>query len=263
MPSPFPGMDPYLEGREWTSVHAELAAEIARQLAPKLRPKYTARVTRRFVMDTPESIGIMTSTSNPRTTYPDIGIYPTSSKQSDAASSATAVAPPLQLPTTITEEMVPVHSVEIRDTTERELITAIEILSPANKRGDGYIEYKAKRSRILHSPTHLLEIDLLRRGKRIPMEKPLPEADYFVFLTRAENRPMTGIWPLTLADKLPIVPIPLLSEDDDVLLDLQQALTSAYDAYGYDLSLDYSQLPDIPFTEAEAHIAQQILQSQQ
>jgi hypothetical protein len=36
-------MDPYLEGSEWVSVHAELSSEIARQLAPKLRPKYIVR----------------------------------------------------------------------------------------------------------------------------------------------------------------------------------------------------------------------------
>jgi hypothetical protein len=35
MPNPFPGMDPYLEGDLWISVHTDLCAEIARQLAPK------------------------------------------------------------------------------------------------------------------------------------------------------------------------------------------------------------------------------------
>ena len=34
MPNPFPGMDPYLEGDLWTTVHTDLCAEIARQLAP-------------------------------------------------------------------------------------------------------------------------------------------------------------------------------------------------------------------------------------
>ena len=28
MPSPFPGMDPYLEGALWTTVHFSLSAEI-------------------------------------------------------------------------------------------------------------------------------------------------------------------------------------------------------------------------------------------
>ena len=39
MPSPFPGMDPYLEGARWMGVHGQLIAEIARQLAPLLRPR--------------------------------------------------------------------------------------------------------------------------------------------------------------------------------------------------------------------------------
>ena len=38
MPSPCPGMDPYLEGSQWMSVHMQLSLEIARQLTPKLRP---------------------------------------------------------------------------------------------------------------------------------------------------------------------------------------------------------------------------------
>ncbi len=47
MPSPFPGMDPYLEGSTWMNFHGQLCAEIARQLGPKLRPRYLARLTER------------------------------------------------------------------------------------------------------------------------------------------------------------------------------------------------------------------------
>jgi hypothetical protein len=54
MPNPFPGMDPYLEGDLWTTVHTDLCAEIARQLAPKLRPKYAALSTRRVVLAPPD-----------------------------------------------------------------------------------------------------------------------------------------------------------------------------------------------------------------
>src|ERR1700736_2609626 len=56
MPNPFPGMDPYLEGDLWTTVHTDLCAEIARQLSPKLRPKYAALSTRRVVPVPPEPI---------------------------------------------------------------------------------------------------------------------------------------------------------------------------------------------------------------
>ena len=54
MPSPFPGMDPYLEGSLWMSVHSPLAVEIIRQLNPKLRPRYIALTVRRFILDVPE-----------------------------------------------------------------------------------------------------------------------------------------------------------------------------------------------------------------
>jgi hypothetical protein len=51
MPSPFPGMDPYLEGALWTTVHFSLSAEIVRQLAPKLRPRYLVLPAERFVTE--------------------------------------------------------------------------------------------------------------------------------------------------------------------------------------------------------------------
>ena len=44
MPSPFPGMDPYLEGYLWPDVHNALANKIRQQLTPVLRPRYTARL---------------------------------------------------------------------------------------------------------------------------------------------------------------------------------------------------------------------------
>jgi len=69
MPSPFPGMDPYLEGSEWNSVHVALSAEMARQLAPKVRPKYIVRTARRFVTDMPEDIAVTAGDL-----YPDVNV---------------------------------------------------------------------------------------------------------------------------------------------------------------------------------------------
>src|SRR5947208_9748363 len=71
MSSPFPGMDPYLEGSHWMGVHTQLCAEIARQLTPWLVPKYVALTNERFVLETPEDIGIAT-----RGLYPDVGVVP-------------------------------------------------------------------------------------------------------------------------------------------------------------------------------------------
>ena len=44
MPSPFPGMDPYLESSTWMNFHGQLVrGDRARQLGPKLRPRYLKR----------------------------------------------------------------------------------------------------------------------------------------------------------------------------------------------------------------------------
>ncbi len=51
MPSPFPGMDPYLEGYLWPDVHQALATQIRRQLAPLLQPRYVARLAISTIQD--------------------------------------------------------------------------------------------------------------------------------------------------------------------------------------------------------------------
>lgn len=241
MPSPFPGMDSYLEGALWTTVHFSLSAEIVRQLAPILRPRYLVLPAERFVMETPESVAVSTATF-----YPDVSVVETPAQAETLARTALAPAP-LELATVIPTP-IPHVTIEIRDTANRQLVTAIEVLSPTNKRGEGRVEYLAKRRRLLLSTAHLLEIDLLRRGQRVPMQQSLPTAAYFIFLSRAEKRPRTEIWPIRLQDRLPVVPVPLLPGDQDVALDLQYVFTVTYDLLGYDLAVDYHQAPDIPLS---------------
>jgi hypothetical protein len=242
MPSPFPGMDPYLEGAFWTVFHANLIDEIARQLAPRLLPRYLALVEKRFVIATPEE---STTTS----IYPDLGIPKAGNH---TGTTATAIAePPLSLDTVVPEK-IPHRTLEIRDVAERRLVTAIEMLSPTNKRGEGREEYLEKRQQVLMSSAHLVELDFLRKGRRVPMRQPLPSVPYFVLLSRAERRPRVGIWPIGLREHLPTIPIPLLQGDADVLLDLQLALTTIYNLFGYNLALDYTQPPEVPLDPEDA-----------
>jgi hypothetical protein len=237
-------MDPYLEGAEWTSVHTELSSEIARQLAPKLRPKYIVRTTRRFLAEAPEDVTISAGDL-----YPDVAVC-RAEQPGQAAAGAIALAPPLQMATVISQPE-PQVTIEVRDVANRQWVTAIEVLSPSNKRGAGYREYIDRRSRILRSSAHMIEIDLLREGQRVPMLARLPAAPYFVFISRAEARPVLDVWPIELDGPLPVVPVPLRPPDPDVPLDLQAALTTVYDALGYDLSVDYSRPPEPPL-KAEA-----------
>lgn len=107
--------------------------------------------------------------------------------------------------------------------------------------------------------THLLEIDLLRQGRRLPMRDPLPPAEYFILLSHAEHRPITDGWRLSLHDQLPAVPIPLLPGDAEVSLDLQQTFTATYDLLEYDLAIDYTRSPEPTLDGAASAIADNLL----
>lgn len=264
MPSPFPGMDPYLEGTPWGSFHAALVDEMGRQLAPKVRPKYFVRVERRFVAGEPNAPAEVGVTA--RNMYPDVGVLRTSpempghSGTSGGAGLVTAALdPPIELATVISAR-VPQRSLTILDAVERRLVAAIELLSPSNKRvGGGREEYLERRDNYLNGDVHLIEIDLLRRGARLPMRGVLPSVPYFAFLSRSGFRPMTGIWPIGLREPLPGVPVPLMAGDADVTLDLQAALSGAYDAFGFDLEIDYRQPPQVPLDADDAAWAAALL----
>ncbi|MEA5617871.1 DUF4058 family protein [Cronbergia sp. UHCC 0137] len=243
MPSPFPGMNPYLEGYLWPDVHSALANKIRQILVPKLRPKYTARLEIYLVEDTtPEGeIGIL---------YPDVEVLQVKQKYdfyppSQVHQSSVLTTPaPLTLPI-LQPVTVRVPTIEIRDTANNTLVTSIEILSPVNKREPGLTQYRQKRQRLYNANVHLIEIDLLRRGTR-PFQHPhIPDVSYLISLIRAYSG-VVNIWTIKLQDRLPIIPIPLHTPDTDIALDLQDALHTIFDEAAYDLSIDYNQLPPPP-----------------
>lgn len=247
MPSPFPGMDPFLEGYLWPDVHNALANKIRQILAPRLRPRYVVRIEIYVVEDTaPESeIGIM---------YPDVEVMLSQPANPPALDLPSGPAAPTRAtPATLTIPVfdpieVRVPTVEIRDVASNQLVTCIEILSPVNKREPGLAIYRQKRQRLYHAGVHLLEIDLLRRGTRPLMHPRVPETAYLIALTRAQSG-TTAIWPLGLRDALPDVPVPLHTPDDDSVLELGSALAAIYDEAGYDLSIDYQdQAPPPPLS---------------
>jgi hypothetical protein len=238
-------MDPYLEGSLWTSVHTSLAVEIARQLNRRLSPRYVAMTVRRFVMDTPDESEIVIGEIYPDVAVARVGVT------DGARSAAGTIAPPLRMATLI-RTPIPHVTVEIRDVEHRQLVTVIEVLSPTNKRGDGRTEYLDRRDRILRSTAHLIEIDLLRKGRRVPMRGKLPSAAYFVFLCRVDQRLSTDIWPIRLGQPLPEFPVPLIAGDDDAKLDLQQALTAVYDDNRLSSLINYSKPPEVPLKPKQA-----------
>jgi hypothetical protein len=139
---------------------------------------------------------------------------------------------------------------EIRDRRNRRLVTIIELLSPSNKTaGSDREDYLAKRRQVLAGMTHLVEIDLRRGGLR-PAPPELRPCDYYVLVSRYQQRPKLDFWPLGLRGRLPVVPIPLLAPDPDVSLDLQAVLDHTYDAADYGKYI-YQEQPEPPLSAEE------------
>lgn len=264
MPSPFPGMDPYLEGEMWQEFHERLANQISAQLIPLLKPKYVAFLAKRYVRNRP-SPTIMSIEAVTRPLYPDapivhpgggLALAPPPAQMSGAA----AIMQPFEVVSPVDEE-TPVLGLEIRDTANRRLVTAIDILSPVNKLGEGAREYHERRLELLKTPTHLLKLDLIRRGHRIAVEGRLPPAPYYIYLSRFQRRPITEVWPVQLHERLPLVPVALLPPDPDVILDLQAAVDACFELVGYEHLLDYTQPPPPPLSPDEAAWVQARLRS--
>ncbi len=254
MSNPFPGMDPYLEGPLWGVVHSNLIQMIAMQLAPKVRPKYLALTNERVTVTVPDPIEL----SGSRFRLPDVGVFQRAENLGQSAADMTTATAPLEIDGEMPESLTQTF-VEIRHVETHRLVTAIELLSPTNKRGDGLDDYRAKRREILASETNFLEIDLLRIGDRFPVRGPLPSVPYFIFLSRACRRPRLEVWPLALDQPLPTVAVPLLPGDADVTLDLQLTLNTAYELFSYDMATDHSGPPTVPLDAAQSEWVEQRL----
>jgi uncharacterized protein DUF4058 len=256
MSNPFPGMDPYLEGPLWNVVHRNLIDELARQLMTKLPDRYLALTEERVVLATLDPI----EWTERQVRYPDVGVYHDTVETLDegtAAASATTTAPLVLeavMPESLTQPFI-----EIRDGVSRELVASIEVLSPTNKRGDGLAKYQERRRELLAGPAHFIEIDLLRIGERFPVTTPLPSVPYFVFLSRANRRPRVETWPIALDQPLPTIPIPLLTGDSDILLDIQLAFQTIYRLFKYHRAADHSGAPRAPLSPEQATWAEERL----
>ncbi len=240
MASPFPGMDPFWEAADhWRGFHNLLAAEILRRLNPLLVPKYYADIEVHAAL---EEITIGQS----HHIYPDVAVLERQPQLRDPATVTSARTATLKAPLKrVIEipEQFKLRAVRVYETASNLLVTTIEVLSPANKNGEGLREYQRKRSRLLRADIHLVEIDLLRGGQRPGREvaEPPLDTDYVVVVNRADNQNLrtSEIWPVALNEALPQIPIPLIPPDQDVVLDLAAVFTQIYNDAYYGLRVDY------------------------
>ena len=251
MPSPFPGMDPWLEHAGlWPDVHNALVAAVRRVLGPLLRPRYFVALEERVYIDEVaglELVGI-----------PDVSLVSRDSPERPSPERAPSAA--------VVEVAVPVAGraretyLEVRGVEEGEVVTLIEVLSPANKRpGEGRRLYLGKRSMVLASLTSLVEIDLLRSGERMPLLGTPPVTDYSVLVSRAWQRPRADLLPFGVRDPVSAFPVPLRRDEEEPLVDLGGLLASVYEEASYDLRVDYRRPPVPPLPDDDARWAEERL----
>lgn len=246
MPSPFPGMDPYLEDRAWEDFHLTFNTVMRELLQPDVRPRYIVSVQQRvyveYGLDEAEQIR-----------WPDVAVmWPggTDKIASPSQSVGSAVAPVeciIPAPLERREAFLVVHEAKTM-----EVVTVIETLSPANKRAgsDGRRQYLKKRAEVLSSETNLVEIDLLRGGQRLPVLN-CPAGDYYAIVSRGSHRPRADVYAWTMRQSIPEIKVPLRPDDPEVQLALQQVFAMVYDRADYVLRLDYSAGLSIPLTEED------------
>ena len=250
MPSPFPGMNPFLEQNDtWEDFHQSYIVGIRDALSGQLGQNYLVKIeVLLYVHELPADERRLFARA-------DVGVTGEAGIGLSAGASGMTAPVQLKLPAVDVERYA---SLEIRDRRKRRLVTALELLSPTNKTpGPDRDDYLRKRQQLLDFRANLVEIDLRRGGQR-PRPPELPACDYYVVVAREQEWGRLGMWPISLRERLPVIPIPLLPPDPDVLLDLQTVLDRTYDAADYGKYI-YGETPDPPLTPEDEAWARQFV----
>ncbi len=255
MKSPFPGMDQYLEAQgRWRDLHARLITYCGDALSQVLPENYVAQIEEQVRLVSPEAVTAVL--------YPDVVV----------GHGSEPARPPFRAEGTTTQTVEPVsvpllkgELEEFRDTwieivrlPDLELVTVIEILSPANKIGAGRVEYLDKRALLIDRPVNLVELDLLSGGRRLPMKRPMPAGDYFALVARAERRPDCDVYAWSIRQALPTIPIPLKAPDSDVSLNLADAFALAFERGRYARLVNYARPLELSLQPDDKAWAEQI-----
>ncbi|QDT39568.1 DUF4058 family protein [Stratiformator vulcanicus] len=255
MPSPFPGMDPYLESPiHWVGFHQVLIVEILRQLKMPLRAAgYFADVGERiWLAEAGQRI------------LPDLTVLRRPATMREPNVAVLDADEPIRVARTEIEYRQPY--IEIYSKDGNQIVSGIEIVSPANKsRGKGRRLYRRKQKETRRAGIHLVEVDLLRGGRPIV---DLPPAvfenskahDYAINIGRRGSEDFE-FYLLGVRERLPRIPVPLRARDTDVVLDLQVCVNAAFDTGPYEDRIDYTEEPNPPLEAEDAAWADGVLRA--
>src|SRR5579884_3624733 len=213
MPSPFPGMDPYLEDPAfWSDFHATFINYCREALLDCLPDNYEARIDEKVRL-------VEVAPAGRKRIEPDVAATrhePSSPPM--PAPAGVATLEPVTIPLIIEEEETHERYIEILHRPERTLVAVLELLSPANKE-----------------------------------ERALPPGDYYALVSPGDRRPNCDVYSWTVRQRLPAIPIPLLPPDPDVWLDLAAVFATTYERGRYARSLVYASPPPVSLDDGTRH----------
>jgi hypothetical protein len=244
-------MDPYLEHPDlWTDVHHGLIEALRDALAPVLRPRYLVRVEKRTYRVEPGELVFIGR--------PDVAaIRSVRERVEPYAAPIQGQLLTVQVPI---PDVVEEGYLEVREVVSGEVVTALELLSPTNKRpGESRRQYESKRLTILGSLTHLVEIDLIRAYEPMLVYGDGRHSHYRILVSRSNRRPQADLYTFNVQDPIPTFKLPLRQGDEEPTVDVGQLLHELYDRAGYDLSVNYRLAPVPPLEGEDAAWAAQLL----
>lgn len=205
MPSPFPGMDPFLEDdKVWPAFQHHLTASLYQILLPNLIDRYRARIgQRQYATEMPLFTSVIREEH--------------------------------------CEEFIEVR--QRNDNRLVTLIEVVSPTNKTTAVGrDAYHE---RRREARSQSASIVEIDLVLQGKPMLdySREGLPEWHYAVTVTRAMQPERHEIYTATLQKRLPRFKLPLALDDRDTVMDLQAAFTRSFDQGGFGAQLDYQSGP--------------------
>jgi hypothetical protein len=245
-------VDPYLESPElWPDVHNGVIAALRDELSPLLRPSYYVALEERTYLEEPGELVLVGR--------PDLTVVDRAGQRAErvAKRSSTPNMVEVELPI---GAQVRETFLEVRTTSEGDVVTVVELLSPANKRsGTGRRIYLDTRDVILSTRTSLVELDLLRAGDPMPTVGPRVRSDYSILVSRGYRRPKADLIPFSVRDPIPPFPLPLRRGESELTVELGRVVHALYDRASYDLRIDYGRAPVPPLAQDDAEWARALV----
>lgn len=262
--NPFPGMNPWLESH-WGDVHTSLTTYARDQLQPQLPPGLRARVEEYVAVESEDE------PERPKPRFsPDVRVIERPGVSAESGGVATAIAlaaEPLVVPRRSDPETL--RHIRIVDVSAgHRIVTSIEFLSPANKvTAAGRQQFRRKQKSLLAGGVNLVEIDLVREGAWVLAVRPMVvpkryRRPYRVCVVRADRTSVAEVYRIELREPLPTIRIPLRSGDQDVPLQLQTLIDTAYVNGRYGDDIDYLEYLDPALTDSDAEWAERVLREQ-